>query len=230
MRERMGSGGPRGLQIPRSGADRVRGGFDSHAFPPFLALLLAIALALSSRPAAAAPADSLAVVPPVAADTTVRRVARTSGGWTEQPRVVMLRSLLVPGWGQFHNRAYVKSALVAAGEGAFGVFLWQDRRELDRLLVEVERERVGGDPQGYESAVTRYNARLDTYVSRQWLFAGVLAYALVDAYVDAHFRDFDIEFRTDPALPDGAPPDLGRPARGPTGGARSARIALRWNF
>src|SRR5580765_8035129 len=35
--ERMGSGGLRGLQIPRSGAIRVRGGFDSHAFPPSLA-------------------------------------------------------------------------------------------------------------------------------------------------------------------------------------------------
>lgn len=226
----MGSGGPRGLQIPRSGADRVRGGFDSHAFPPFLGLLLFAWLAGFPCAAAAAPTDSVATVTPVAADTSARRIARTSGGWTEQPRVVMLRSLLVPGWGQFHNRAYVKSALVAGAEGAFGVFLWSDRRELDDLLAEVERERVGGDPQGYESAVTRYNARLDTYVSRQWLFAGVLAYALVDAYVDAHFRDFDIEFRTDPALPDGAPPDLGRPARGRIGGAPSARIALRWNF
>lgn len=226
----MGSGGPRGLQIPRSGADRVRGGFDSHAFPPFLGLLVVALLGLFPNASPAAPADSLAIVPSIAADTTVRRVARGSGGWTEQPRVVMLRSLLLPGWGQFHNRAYLKSALVAGGEGAFGVFLWKDRRELDRLLTDVERERVGGDPQGYESAVSRYNARLDTYVSRQWLFAGVLAYALVDAYVDAHFRDFDIEFRTDPALPDGAPPDLGRPARGRTGGAHSARIALRWNF
>ena len=225
----MGSGGPRGLQIPRSGADRVRGGFDSHAFPPFTGLLLLAWLALFPGVASASVADSLAIVPS-ATDTTVRRVARTNGGWTEQPRVVMLRSLLLPGWGQFHNRAYVKSALVAGGEGAFGVLLWKDKRELDRLLTEVDRERVEGDAQSVETAVNRYNARLDTFVSRQWLFAGVLAYALVDAYVDAHFRDFDIEFQTDPALPDGAPPDLGRPARGRTGGARSARIALRWNF
>lgn len=33
-REWMGPGGPRGLQIPSSGAFTVRGGFDSHTFPP----------------------------------------------------------------------------------------------------------------------------------------------------------------------------------------------------
>src|SRR5437879_4600598 len=34
VRERMGSGGPLGLQILMSDAFGVRGGFDSHAFPP----------------------------------------------------------------------------------------------------------------------------------------------------------------------------------------------------
>src|SRR5437016_375468 len=36
VRERMRSGGLRGLQILVSGASGVRGGFDSHAFPPSL--------------------------------------------------------------------------------------------------------------------------------------------------------------------------------------------------
>ena len=34
MREWIGSGGPRGLQILLSGAKTTRGGFDSHTFPP----------------------------------------------------------------------------------------------------------------------------------------------------------------------------------------------------
>src|SRR5207244_11867323 len=46
MRGRMGSGGPRGLQILRSGVS-VRGGFDSHAFPPFFATLFALALSVA---------------------------------------------------------------------------------------------------------------------------------------------------------------------------------------
>ncbi len=174
--------------------------------------------------------DSVAVREAARPDTLVRRRAAPPAQWSEQPRFVMLRSLVLPGWGQFHNRAYVKSAIVAGGEAAFAVLLIQDKRELDRLLEITEQERAGGDPLGYELAVTRYNARLETYVSHQWRFAGVLAYALVDAYVDAHFRDFDIEFRMDPALPDGALPEPGHPARGSKGGVAPARIALRWNF
>jgi hypothetical protein len=55
-------------------------------------------------------------------------------------------------------------------------------------------------------------------VARQWLLAGVIVYALLDAYVDAHFRGFDIEFETDPALPEDAPAAMG------------ARAGLRWSF
>ncbi len=32
----MGSGGPRGLQILLSDAKTIRGGFDSHTFPPVI--------------------------------------------------------------------------------------------------------------------------------------------------------------------------------------------------
>src|SRR6267378_4235840 len=56
MRERLGSGGPRGLQILRSGVKSVRGGFDSHAFPPIvwgLGLVLALALAAAGAVAGA---------------------------------------------------------------------------------------------------------------------------------------------------------------------------------
>src|SRR5215475_6753744 len=57
FRERMGSGGPPGLQILVSGASGVRGGFDSHAFPPISALAAAclIVVALAAQPAWADP-------------------------------------------------------------------------------------------------------------------------------------------------------------------------------
>jgi hypothetical protein len=46
----------------------------------------------------------------------------------------------------------------------------------------------------------------------------VIVYAMVDAYVDAHFRNFDVDFETDPALPGGAPAEAG------------GRLLLRWRF
>src|SRR5438552_762950 len=81
-RERMGSGGPRGLQILRSGASCVRGGFDSHAFPPWrrvaTALLLAALSGLPARPAAAAAALAHpgAAPPPQPATPSVRDSVR----------------------------------------------------------------------------------------------------------------------------------------------------------
>src|SRR6185369_14168438 len=62
----MRSGGRRGLQIRRSGAVGVRGGFDSHAFPPIAAGLVAVVMACAPSPAAAQSAT-------VRADSTVAR-------------------------------------------------------------------------------------------------------------------------------------------------------------
>lgn len=222
----MGSGGLRGLQIPRSGAHHVRGGFDSHAFPPLLALLLCGALLLASGIAAAAdqvqtlPPPSEATLDSLAADTlaasgTLRlRPVR----WSDQPRYVMFRSLLVPGWGQWYNRSWIKALAVAGGEATFAVQLVDDHRALDRLKGDVDAAARRGDAVGYAEAVNRYNARLEPYIQRQWLLGAVIAYAMLDAYVDAHFRNFDIEFQTDPALPGGKPPATG------------ARISYRWSF
>ncbi len=246
----MGSGGLRGLQIPRSGVKSARGGFDSHTFPPIVCLIGAALLgpagagrtgvALAAVPGVAAESptplgsaieangDSLGVHAP---DTAGRVLPRRGDGpravnaragphppWGDQPRWVMVRSLLVPGWGQFHNRAWFKAGGIAAAEGALGAALVRDSRELDRLNQRVLGARASGDVAAENAAVSAYNDRLDHYVARQWLLAGVIAYAVVDAYVDAHFRHFRVEFEHDPALPEGF-------SNGPGG-----RLSLRWDF
>jgi hypothetical protein len=124
---------------------------------------------------------------------------------------------VVPGWGQLHNHAWIKAVAVAGGEGLLIARLDGDRRELDRLNADVLAAQLANDPARATEAATAYNDRLDRYVGGQWLLAGVVVYALLDAYVDAHFRNFDIEFRNDPALPGGTVP-----------GAQ--RLQLRWNF
>ena len=135
----------------------------------------------------------------------------------DAPRWVMLRSMLVPGWGQAHNQAWLKALGVAAGEGYFAMRLLDDRRILDRLLAQVDEARADGDDELERELVDRYNARLGAYTSRQWLTGALFVYAIVDAYVDAHFRSFKVEFEGDPALPAGQKPP-------------SVRAALRWRF
>ena len=130
----------------------------------------------------------------------------------------MARSLLVPGWGQEHNHAWLKALLVASAEGLLGVRIVQDQRALDGLLRDIDLAKADeaagladadpvrvGAAQARRFALTNeYNSRLDQRLGRQWLLGAVVAYAMVDAYVDANFRGFDVEFGKDPALPAGA--------------------------
>jgi Family of unknown function (DUF5683) len=218
------------------GAFGVRGGFDSHAFPPFLFRAVLCALLVGAVLAGASPAraqqgegmlrDSVRVLtaPPVTpAAAPVDSARRTP--WHEQPRFVMARSLVIPGWGQWHNRQWFKALLVAGGEGYVVARLVEDQRALDRTLGELAAARAAQDAVREEALVNEYNARLDQRLGRQWLLGAVLAYALVDAYVDANFRGFDVEFKTDPALPAGPPSGPSGPVDG-----LGVRLLLRRHF
>ena len=216
-----------------------------------------------------APRDSAEVVAPAdtaavgegAFVTTPLRARRTLPklGRFDQPRWVMLRSLLLPGWGQVHNRAWLKAALLMAGDGALRVRFVRDERHLrdigrqaDGRLTDLEMAlgdtvtawntlvaaRTGGDPDAiaaaeaarlasigrlvsandaYNGIVPVYNALLNQTINRRWILGGVVLYALIDAYVDAHFKNFDINLELDPALPGGTVPSGGR-------------LQIRWAF
>ena len=174
-----------------------------------VALLVAFAL---NGPTAAGAASGSA-----APDTLRNATSAEPAHWSDQPRFVMMRSLLIPGWGQFYNHAYVKAAAVAGGEIWLLSALSSANHDLAQLQVEVDAARESGDPAALASATQAYNEKLNHFVSTQWLLGGVVAYALLDAYVDAHFRHFAVEFRKDSAPPGGPAP-------------AKLRLDLRWNF
>lgn len=202
-RERMGPGGLRGLQILRSGVERVRGGFDSHAFPPSLRVGLAAGLVVTALAAAAAsavhaqdapdPADAPEIAELLAARARGRAVERKKT--FDAPGWVMARSLVVPGWGQAHNGAWLKAGLVAATEVYLGLRVIDEERKLNDLEAQVNA-LPAEDPMR-NAMIDDYNERLDTQTGRQWFLAAVVTYALLDAYVDAHFRDFSIALDVD---------------------------------
>ena len=198
----MGSGGPRGLQIPRSDVHRARGGFDSHTLPPLVAAALCAVLLSVPATGRASAVDSLSSTP------------EAPPRWSDQPRFVMMRSLLVPGWGQFHNHAYVKSAAVAAGEVWILSALSSSGRRLDQLQSDYSGAGTPADSLRLKTAYDDENAH---YVSLQWLLGGMVAYAMLDAYVDAHFRNFQVEFRKQPPPPGDRSPG-------------KVVLNLRWNF
>jgi hypothetical protein len=93
-----------------------------------------------------------------------------------------------------------------------------DRRTLDRLQDAVDAARESGDGEAEFYAVEAYNQHLDAATARQWWLGGLVAFALVDAYVDAHFRNFKVNFEGDPALPGG------------TAGSARVSLSYRWTF
>jgi hypothetical protein len=130
----------------------------------------------------------------------------------------MLRSLVIPGWGQLDNGSWFKALAVAGGEIALGVGMLTDLHDLDRYDAEVQAARAANDAEAELAAVTAYNDSQAALVSNEWLLGGLIIYSLADAYVDAHFRRFKVEFEHDPALP----PGVKVPG--------SSRLALRWSF
>ncbi len=96
----------------------------------------------------------------------------------------MIRSALVPGWGQLYNRQWLKSALVIGIEaGLAGNAMLMNKRMLD------SQNRDEYD---------FYEHNRGTFI---WWLAGVHLLSILDAYVDAQLFDFDIDPQLKPADP-----------------------------
>jgi len=113
--------------------------------------------------------------------------------WHQEPKYIMMRSIVVPGWGQLANGRSWKALLVAAVET---YFVWRavhyGRRERDfRRQAGEHLEDSFTRSDLYRQADYAGDRRRD---SVWWaIFSVVLS--MGDAYVDAHLgRDFEVEF------------------------------------
>ena len=173
-REWMGSGGPRGLQILLPGAKTIRGGFDSHTFPPFSIQCACVAGALLFyllTPAHAVATDKIERDDPGAA-----------------PYGSAMRSLVFPGWGQLHNGSKKKAIALFS----FETYL------LSRAIITERRARYYNDRMGdaepaWDTAYleARYRELRDTHNDMVWWSAIVVLYSVLDAFVGAHLIGFD---------------------------------------
>lgn len=170
-------------------------------------LLLVVFLLAAVRPALAQ--DTLAVRDSAAADT----LRRYSAG------KALLRSLIIPGWGQFSVGAYGRGALFAAMQGSSYYMLWKTRDKLHRAEDRLEiRRTVLRDSLVALNDTVGLAAKLDTAQvlasgralvdSRERHMQDWITYTIfftlasgVDAFVAAHLADFpariEPEARTD---------------------------------
>lgn len=107
------------------------------------------------------------------AQTADRSHSVTAHSDSLEPRAALIRSAILPGWGQLYNGKHYK-ALLFAGAGA------------TLFSMAAAEQRALGDarsPQEHEDRVARRNSRI-------LFFALSTTLASIDAYVDAHLARF----------------------------------------
>ena len=145
------------------------------------------------------PRDSVVVTPsvpqapepkkePAKPDTTKHR---------SSPFKVMLRSAVVPGWGQVYNGKLLKAGVVVAGEG---FLVYKALSELSKENDAVERisNSEPGSPE-YDQAVLDRESHMNQKINYLWWTAAVHLLQMADAYVDANLADWSAEVGPDPA-------------------------------
>lgn len=104
----------------------------------------------------------------------------------KSPWGAVLRSAIIPGWGQFYNESYWKIPVIW-GIGGWLVYVWIDNNN----LYKTNRDLY------IQTGMDRYKRIRDFYRDQRDQFAIyiVLTYFLnlVDAYVDAHLFDFSVD-------------------------------------
>lgn len=115
---------------------------------------------------------------------------------SKSPAGAMLRSAILPGWGQVYTGSYLKAPLILGTFATFGGIAWwyHDRytryQGLTRDAYDAPNQELEGRP------ATLYRAYREFYRDERdrYLFYVFLTYMvnIADAYVEAHLADFDV--------------------------------------
>jgi hypothetical protein len=105
------------------------------------------------------------------------------------PRKAAIRSAIIPGWGQFYNNSYWKIPVIYATGTVIGLFYFNNRK----IYVE-NRDLLINNPNSINA--NNYKINRDRFRGyRDWnvvMILGLYLLNIVDANVDAHLKEFDI--------------------------------------
>ncbi len=171
-----------------------------------LILILPILIVIPDRPGCLAGAALPGAEPlgsPAIVDTTGSGQAATprvetvdeqalpgETGRSKSPSLAMLRSAVLPGWGQFYTGHPWRGSLILAAEGTLLAFAWSENRKADRNWETYDRT---GEP-AYFDIYEKHFHRANNLLS--WAIV-VFLYNVADAYVSAHLYDFDSKISFD---------------------------------
>ena len=146
--------------------------------------------------AGSGPAEAFADAAPGAAPAET--AAAIPAPHRSKPMYVMLRSAVLPGWGQMYNRKYIKGLGVIAGEGFLAYKAWDEFQKEQDAADRISLADTIEDDAAREAALAEATADRDQHMNQKinWIWWGVAAHLLqmVDAYVDAHLSTFEADF------------------------------------
>jgi hypothetical protein len=113
------------------------------------------------------------------------------------PRKALLYAAILPGLGQVYTKKYWKLPLVYGGIGVTGYairFYQQGYSQFRQELFEILRSGASVSPSGYSETqlriiIDRYRRERDFMMI---VMAGVYVLQMIDAHVDAHLKEFDL--------------------------------------
>jgi Family of unknown function (DUF5683) len=109
----------------------------------------------------------------------------------KSPMGALLRSAVIPGWGQLYNESYWKIPIVW-GVSAWFIYLWLDRNDNYqhyRYIYNISLSESSNGNSDYKRLRVFYRDDRDLYA----VYLGLTYFLnLIDAYVDAHLFDFDV--------------------------------------
>jgi hypothetical protein len=124
-----------------------------------LGIFLFVSLSSVQRCANAAPADTLHTK-------------------SKSPTGALLRSLVIPGWGQLYNEQYLKAAIAFGIETSLALSASYQNDQVHRY-----------EKKGESDAAKFYRNDRNRLI---WWLAGFALFSMGDAYVDAHLFNYDI--------------------------------------
>jgi hypothetical protein len=109
---------------------------------------------------------------------------------TKKPTYALLKSAILPGWGQYYNESYWKIPIALGAVGWF-IYNYFDYNKEYYRYKNLYLENIN------TSLSDRYKQYREFYKDQRDIYAIylVLAYLanLIDAYVDAHLFDFTVK-------------------------------------
>lgn len=140
-------------------------------------------------------------LPPGFMDSVKAPAADSIPEKVKSPGGALLRSLVLPGWGQFYTGHKIRGSLAAVLETAFfaeAFVKYRDRNRLRDRLSELEIER-GSDWPVDDPERVALNARIKSAGQKggDYLTYGLttLLLSMIDSYVSAHLYRFERNFQ-----------------------------------